>query len=345
MVSNEDVARTLERVADLLEIRGENAFKVRAYRLAAVQVDNLSRELSEIATEGGLRSIAGFGTAIADKVAELVDSGRLEYLEKLEAEVPPTLLEIRSLAGVGPRTAAMLWKEAGITTVAELDARARTGSLEGLPRLGPKSIEKIIATLDQRRDSGAPRRRPRAEAAPLVEELLGILRAHPVTQRAEVAGSYRRGRDTVGDLDLLVATTDAGAILTSFAALPQAERVLVRGETKSSIVVAGLQVDCRALPLESFGAAWQYFTGSQAHNVRLRGRALRLGMTLNEYGIFRLDDGTRVAGAGEEEVYAALGLDWIPPERREDGGEIEAALRRPAPVLELQASPGRAQEV
>ncbi|MFN2451161.1 MAG: helix-hairpin-helix domain-containing protein [Candidatus Dormibacteria bacterium] len=345
MVSNDDVASILERVADLLEIRGDNAFKIRAYRLAAGQVRNLTRELSDIAAAGELRHIDGFGAAIADKVEELVGSGRLHYLEELEAEVPPTLLELRALSGVGPRTAAMLWRDAGITTVAELDARARSGSLAGLPRLGPKSIEKIIATLDERRDSGAPRRRPRAEVAPLVADLLGALRAQPHTLRAEVAGSYRRGRDTVGDLDVLAATTDAAATLSAFAALPQAERVLLRGETKCSIVVGGLQVDCRALPLESFGAAWQYFTGSQAHNVRLRGRALRLGMTLNEYGVFRLDDGSRVAGAGEEEVYAALGLAWIPPERREDRGEIEAAVLTSDPVLAVASSSRRRQEV
>jgi DNA polymerase (family X) len=335
MVGNPDVVRTLERIADLLEIKGENAFKSRAYRLAAVQVENLGEELGDIlAREGSLDPIDGFGPAISDKVSILLQSGRLPYLEGLEAEIPPTLLQITGLPGVGPRTTAMLWKDAGITTIGDLEEACRSGKLTGLPRMGAKTVEKILAACEAQRETGGRQRRPRAEVVPLVDTLLGALRSLPAAERAEVAGSYRRGRETVGDVDLLVATASPREVLVSFAALPQVERVLLRGDTKCSVVVDGLQIDCRAVAPDQFGAAWQYFTGSQAHNIRLRGMALRLGLTLNEYGVFRVDDGTRVAGATEDDVYSALGLRWIPPEQREDKGEVEAARIIPAGVTE-----------
>ncbi len=333
MVSNADVVRTLGRIADLLEIRGENTFKVRAYRLAASQAENLDRPLHDIAaTEGGLRTLDGFGAAIADKMGELIATGRSTYLERLEAEVPPTLVDILALPGMGPRTVATLWHEAGITTLDELDAAARRGGLDALPRLGARSAERIVAALEARADRGGdpPRRRQRADLAALAASLRDTVAAHPAAERVEVAGSFRRERDSCGDLDLLVATADAPGVLVAFAALPQVERVLARGATKSSVHVDGsFQVDCRAVSPESFGAALQYFTGSQAHNVRLRGRALRMGMTLNEYGLFRLDDGVRVAGETEDDVYAALGLPWIPPRRREDPAEIDAVALIP----------------
>ncbi|TMB91245.1 MAG: hypothetical protein E6J45_06465 [Chloroflexi bacterium] len=328
MVTNEDVVRTLERIADLLEIRGENVYKVRAYRQAAVQVENLGESIADVAAgEGGLVSLAGFGPAIAEKVSDLLQSGRLAFLEELEAEVPPTLLALCALPGVGPRTAALLWREAGITRLEELDAAAHSGTLQGIPRLGAKSIERIVAALDSQRDRGAKTRRARADVQPIVDELTGVLRALPEAAMVEAAGSFRRRRESIGDLDIVVATATPSKVLVAFSALPQVERVLMCGDTKSSVEVAsGFQVDCRAVSVAQFGAAMQYFTGSQAHNVRLRGRALRMGLTLNEYGVFRLDGGERIAGATEEDVYAALGLRWIPPEQREDRGEIEAAV-------------------
>jgi len=337
MVSNADVVRTLERIADFLEIRGENAFKVRAYRLAAVQVENLGEELGDIlAREGSLDGIEGFGPAISEKMAVLLQSGRSPYLEGLEAEIPPTLLEVTALPGVGPRTAATLWRDAGITTLDSLEEACRSGRLAGLPRMGARTVEKILAACVARRAEGVKQRRPRASVEPLVATLLGALRSLPAAERVEVAGSFRRGRDTIGDADLLVATQSPRDVLVAFAALPQVERILLRGDTKCSVVVDGMQVDCRAVAPDQFGAAWQYFTGSQAHNIRLRGMALRAGLTLNEYGVFRIDDGTRVAGATEEDVYAALGLRWIAPEQREDRGEVEAARLLPG---EEDASP------
>lgn len=328
MVDNADVARTLERVADLLEIRGENAFKVRAYRMAAEQVEHLREPLVEIAKrEQGLIGLDGVGKAIADKLTELVSTGRLAYLEQLEDEVPPTLITLCELPGVGPRTAAQLWKEAGITTLDELEAAARGGHLAAIPRLGERSTERILAALDRRRDHGPSERRARDRVEPLADALTSALKAIAEAEQVEVAGSFRRHRDTVKDLDIVVATRDPHTVLVAFAALPNVERVMLRGETKCSIQADfGFQVDCRAVAPHEFGAAMQYFTGSQAHNVRLRGHALRLGMTLNEYGLFEVDSERRVAGETEEGVYAALGLPWIAPQDREDTGALDAAI-------------------
>ena len=333
MTANTEIARALDRVASLIEVRGDNPFKVRAYRTAVAQIENLAEELARFHERGELRGIPGFGEAIATKVEELLTTGRLRLLEELEAEVPATLLEVRALGGVGPKTANLLWKEAGIETVEELEAAARSGSLAGLPRMGAKTVENIVRALDARDQGRGPKAgRPRERVMPLVDRLLDQLRDLPEAGRVEVAGSYRRQRVVVGDLDMLVATERPAEVLQAFTALPLVERVCALGPSKSSVEMdAGLQVDCRAVPAESFGAAWQYFTGSKAHNVRLRGRALRQGLTLNEYGLFRLDDETvRVTGASEEEIYRALGLRWIPPEQREDRGEIDAA------ELELQ---------
>jgi DNA polymerase (family 10) len=341
MVSNEDVVRTLERIAGLLEIKGgENAFKARAYRQAAVQVENLSGELSNLAAAGeDMRTITGFGPAIAQKVTDLVAEGRLAYLEALEAEIPPTLLEICSLPGIGPRTAALLWQEAGITTLAELEAAARGGMLRGLPRMGQRTIANLLTALDERAGGASGRRRPRAEVEPLAESMVAALRSVPAVERAELAGSYRRGRPTLGDLDVVAATREPLAVLGAFAALPQVERVLLRGDTKCSVTAGrGLQIDCRAVAPEEFGSAWQYFTGSQAHNIRLRGLALRRGLTLNEYGIFRIESGERLGGATEEDLYSVLGLRWIAPAEREDRGEIEAARLASEPPVTTGAT-------
>lgn len=338
MVSNADVARTLERIADLLEIRGDNAFKVRAYRQAAVQVGNLGRSMHEVAADdGGLGSVDGFGAAIAGKVQELLDTGRCSYLEALEAEVPPTLIEILALPGVGPRTVALLWRDAGISTIDELEVAARNDGLAALPRLGSRTLENLCSALEarERRGGQAPARRERARVTPLAASLCVALDSHPAALGVEPAGSLRRGRATCGDLDILVATDTPVDLLVFFSALPQVERVLARGATKSSVHVdGGFQVDCRAVPPASFGAALQYFTGSQAHNVRLRGRALRLGLTLNEYGVFRVDDGTRIAGETEQDVYAALGLPWMPPKRREDPNEVDLVAHTTTVVAE-----------
>jgi DNA polymerase (family X) len=336
MVNNDEVARTLERIGDLLEIKGENPYKVRAYRLAATQVENLGESLEEIARrERTLLGIEGIGPAIADKVSELLSTGRLGFLETLESEVPPTLLAVRELAGVGPRTAAMLWREAGISTLDELEAAALSGRLTGLPRLGPRSIERVQRALEQHRERAGVRR-PRADVEPLAVELLEAVREIPGVAQAEVAGSFRRRREQVRDLDIVASTSAPATLIAAFAALPQIRLVLAKGDTKCSVEVReSLQVDCRAVNRDEFGAALQYFTGSAAHNVQLRGRALRMGLTLNEYGVFHVQTGARVAGDTEESIYEVLGLRCIPPEQREGKQEIQSA------ALEAHALQGR----
>ena len=312
----------MERIADLLEIAQENSFKIRAYRLAAVQAENLGQPLTEIAKEEkGLRGVEGFGEAIASKVQELLDTGRSEYMTKLESEVPPSLLEIRMLPTVGPKTAAMLWKDAGITTLEQLDAAAREGKLVGLPHMGDKTIAKIIEALDRRKAEGNLHRHKRSEVEPLVEEVLDLLEKSPHTKLVEVAGSFRRNSYTVGDLDFVVATTTPREVLERFSKQAGVEKVIALGDTKCSVWRSGIQMDCRAVEPDSFGAALLYFTGSQAHNIRMRGRALKQGMVLNEYGLYQGDD--RVAGSTEQEVYKSLGLNYITPEERIDAGELE----------------------
>jgi DNA polymerase (family 10) len=327
MVTNEEVVAALEEIASLLEIKGENAFKVRAYRMAAAQADNLGTPLTQIAaTEGGLQQLDGFGPAIAEKVQQLLDTGHIAQLESLRQEIPPSLIQVRELPGIGPRTAAMLWQSLGITNLDELSAAVERGALLGLPRLGAKSTEKIAHSVSQHQTRGAAARRPRQAVAPIADLLVNELRAFPQAEKVEVAGSFRRGSETSGDLDIVVSTQHGPEVLRAFARLPQVETVLLCGDTKCSVEVAGaFQVDCRAIEPESFGAAMQYFTGSQSHNVKLRGRALRLGMMLNEYGLYRLNDDTKVGGETEEDVYSALGLRWIPPQDRIGRDEIDAA--------------------
>ncbi|MBV8528582.1 MAG: hypothetical protein JOZ75_09725 [Candidatus Dormibacteraeota bacterium] len=342
MVDNADVVHTLGRIADLLEIRGENSFKVRAYRMAAARVESLTEPIAGVAArDGGLRRLDGFGPAIAEKVTELLNIGHLQYLADLEAEIPAALLAVCELPGVGPRTAATLWREAGIASLDELEAAAAAGSLEGIPRLGTRSIERIVAALEARRRNGARERRPRGRVVPLAVALTPALRSLPDVERAHAAGSFRRKRETVKDLDVLVSTREPRAVLQWFSTLPSVERVLVRGSTKCSVEAdSGFQVDCRAVAPEAYGSAMQYFTGSRAHNIRMRGRALRMGMLLNEYGLFLIEGNRRIAGDTERGVYEALGLRWIPPEEREHGGDIEltgASVRRTRRPQEAEA--------
>lgn len=326
IVTNDDAVRTLERIADLLDIKGENSFKARAYRQAAVQIDTVHRPLQSLLEEpGGLRQLDGVGAAIADKLSELITTGRLGYLEKLELEVPPTLLGIRDLPGVGPRTAALLWHEADITTLEQLSAAAHSGVLEGLPRMGTRTIERVQRAVTAQLEQGSTPRRSREQVDPLATGLRDLLRSFAEVTRAEIAGSYRRGSETVGDLDIVAATAAAPAVLRQIAASAGVERVLLQGDTKCSFQVdGGFQVDCRAIPEESFGAAWLYFTGSKQHNIRLRARAQRQRLLLNEYGLHR-HDGVRIAGATEQEIYAALGLNWIDPIQRTDAYDLHKA--------------------
>ena len=322
----------LNRVADLLEIKGENFFKIRAYREAVRQLDNLTVDLEEHIRKGTLRDVPGIGDAMEKKITEYVVTGKLGFLEKLEEEIPPALLELTRVPGLGPRTAKDIYDRLGILSLDALEAAAVDHRLQSVPGIKAKTEENIVRGIHMLKRTEGRLFFP--EAWVLAESLLTTLRSLSGVSRAEAAGSLRRERETIGDLDLLVATTDPVGVGREFCRLPQVAEVIAQGETKCSIRVrSGMQVDLRAVAPESFGAAWQYFTGSQAHNVQLRGRAERMGrLKINEYGVYK-EDGTRVAGETEEEVYAAVGCAWIPPEIREGMGEIEAAARGELPRL------------
>jgi DNA polymerase (family 10) len=333
-MKNQQVAEIFAAMADMLAIQGESYHRIMAYRRAAENVAVLGRPLEEVWRAGELEAIPGIGKTLAAKIDELMRTGRLEAYEKLQAQVPAGVLAMLEVPDVGPKRAALFWKELGITSVEALEQAAREGRLRALAGMGAKSEEKVLAGIEAlKRRTG---RTLLGVAWPLAHAMLDALREVPGVVQATGAGSLRRMRETVGDMDLLVAAEDPEAaqrVMARFRELDQVAEVLLSGPTKTSIrTVDGLQVDLRVLEPARWGTALQYFTGSQAHNIRLRALALERGFSLSEYALKR-EDGTELLCATEEEVYAALGLPPIPPELREDRGEIEAALEGRLPDL------------
>ncbi len=330
-MKNQRVAEILAAMADILSIQGENYHRITAYRRAAENVATLGQPLEEVWRAGELETIPGIGKTLAAKIDELMRTGRLEAYEKLKTQVPAGVVEMLQVPDVGPRKAALFWNELGITSIEALEKAAREGRLRGIKGMGAKSEAKVLAGIEAlKRRTG---RAPLGLAWPLAYAMLGALQQVPDVVRAAPAGSMRRMRETVGDLDLLVAATDAEPVMACFRELPQVAEILLSGSTKTSIRThEGLQVDLRVLEPARWGTALQYFTGSQAHNVRLRALALDRGFSLSEYALKR-EDGAEILCATEQEVYAVLGLPFIPPELREDRGEIEAALEGRLPNL------------
>jgi DNA polymerase (family 10) len=330
--ANREVARLLREIADLLDIKGENSFRIRSYRVAADSVASHAQDVAEMLRRGqDLRSIDGVGEGIAKKVAEIVATGDCAYHRELLAEVPGGLLPLLELPGLGPRGIALVWRKLGVATADELLAAIEDGRFRSLPGMKEKKEARIRKGLEER--LRAARRFLLPAAAEAVESFSKHLRGAGAAG-VEAAGSFRRRRETVGDLDLIAVGGDAARLAAAFAAHPEVREVLAQGQAKASVVLAsGLQVDLRHVEAECLGAALQYFTGNKAHNVALRERALKRGLKLNEYGLYRVDDGTRVAGATEEEVYAALELALVPPELREDRGELQAAEAGRLPSL------------
>lgn len=331
-MKNREVAAILREIADLLDIRGDNSFRIRSYRMGADSVEGHVRDVSEMVGRGeNLRDIEGVGEGIASKIREIVETGDCAYHKELLREIPGGLLELLDLPGLGPKGVSLVWKRLGVASAAELEVAIADGRFRTLPGMKEKKEERIRKGLEvRRRKTGRFLLPVAAAAAAEFARYLGDRGA----QRVEAAGSYRRGRETVGDLDLIVVGGEPAALADAFVAHPDVKEVLAHGATKSSVVLkSGLQIDLRQIEADSLGAALQYFTGGKAHNVSLRERALRQGLKLNEYGVFRLDTGAQVAGRTEEDVYAALGLPWIPPEMREDRGEIGAAEAGPLPRL------------
>ncbi len=330
-MNNYELAAIFDRIADLLEIKGEVIYKTLAYRKAADSLRDLAEDINRIHAAGGLMDVPGVGRAIAEKIDELLTTGHLGFLEKLETEVPATLVELLQVPDVGPKKARMFWQQAGITSLAELEAAARGGKLRDLPGMGEKSEQRILEGL-----AALSRRSHRmmlGNAVPIAERWLEFLRALPQVKQAEAAGSLRRRRETVGDLDIVVATDDPAAVMQAFTGHHEVLRVKGQGENKSSVeLISGLNIQVWTQPPERFGALLQFVTGSKDHNVRLRELAQKRGLSLSERG-FVDEAGVETPCASETDVYATLGLPLIPPELREDRGEIQSALKGGLPNL------------
>ena len=330
-VHNADIAAIFEQIADLLEIRGDNPFRIRAYRNAARSVGEFGREFKSLIESGaGLPKLPGIGADLSAKILEIVATGHCAALDKLRQEMPPAITELLRIPGLGPKRVQALNRELGVATVAQLTQAARTGQIRELAGFGAKTEQRILAGL--KAHTGPAGRFRLAVATQYAEALVDYLKRVRGVEQAVVAGSYRRMKDTVGDLDILVTAQSAGAVMERFAAYDEVREVLARGDTKASVVLkSGLQVDLRLVPAESYGAALHYFTGSKAHNIAIRRLAQARGLKVNEYGVFR--GARRVAGDTEESVFAAVGLPFIAPELREDRGEIEAARAGRLPQL------------
>jgi len=332
MMNNRQLAEAFTLIADLLEIKGEIVYKTLAYRKAADSLLNLGREASEYWKEGKLNDIPGVGKAISEKIDELLTTGKLGFLEKLKKEIPPGLVEWLPIPSLGPKKVAMIWKTLNITTFAELEAAARAGKLRELPGMGAKSETAIIEGIESL--SRRTVRIPLGRAYPIAQALISELKKVKGVVDAQPGGSLRRMRETVGDLDILVASKDPSAVMEAFVKLPRIHRVLGKGPTKSSIEFHdGLRVQLWVHPPQEFGTALVYATGSKEHNIRLREMALAKDLSLSDHSFKNIVDGSEIFCATEEEVYQTLGLPWMPPELREDRGEIQAAKAKKLPKL------------
>ncbi len=342
-LSNREIADIFERCADMLQIRGDNIHRVLSYRRASETIRALPRDLRVISSEGGLTDLANIGKTIAAKIDEMLETEELEFYERLKAEVPEGLVDIMHINGVGPKKAKLFWEQLNITGVQQLQEAADGGQLSGLPGMGKKSQQKIIDGIEAlSRQTG---RTSIGAALPAAQQILDLLLELPEAQEGALAGSIRRGRETIGDVDILIASDNATPIMDRFVKMENVARVLGHGPTKSSVeLLSGLQVDVRVLQKARWGTALNYFTGSLAHNVKMRQIALDHGFSLNEHALSPVDDNKAIIEAAEktlcdseEQVYARLGMKYVPPELREDSGEIEAARENNLPNLITRA--------
>jgi DNA polymerase (family 10) len=334
-MDNKEIARVLWETADLMEIAGEDSFRIRSYRNGSTTIEGYPERVIDILRDPNrkITEIPGIGKGLAGVLQEIVERGSCERRDLLLQKFPPAALEFLKIQGLGPKGIALIFDHYRITSMDELEQLAKEEKLRGLPRMGAKLEEKVLRSIAQYRLRTG--RFLLSFASDTAEELKQYLGELDGIENITAAGSLRRGKETVGDLDLLVTGPNAAAALERFVAYPRVHEVLGRGPNKASAKIGreGLQVDVRALPRESYGAAMQYFTGSKEHNVAVRTRAVRMGFKLSEYGLFRAEDEARVAGDTEEDVYKALGLAWIPPELRENCGEVEAAEEGRIPGL------------
>jgi len=329
---NLDMARIFDEIADILELKAENRFKIRAYRRAARTIETLAQDLKVIAERGGvseLKKIPGVGEGIAKKILEIAKTGDCKTHRALKEEVPAGLLELLAIPRVGPKTIAKVHGEIGINSIEQLEEAAKSHKLEGISGFGAKVEENILKGIEQyRRYKG---RKLLSEALPRAESIVTELKKLDAVERITIAGSLRRWRETIGDIDILVVSKRPKEVMDAFTHLDGIEDIVAKGDTKSSIVLKGIDVDLRVVDAVSFGAAAHYFTGSKHHNIRIRELGVRKGLKINEYGVFRGD--VRIGGENEEDVFKNVGLAYIPPELREDRGEVEAAKENRIPKL------------
>lgn len=336
MIDRHEIARILREIGQLLQLKGENVFKTRAYDTAALRLDDLEDDLAAMVRESRLREIPGIGEAIAAKITELVQTGAMQYYEKLKDEFPPGILELLTLPDLGPKKAAALFGGLGVSSLAALEEACRAGKVRGLKGFSEKTEKKLLDAIEARKASSASgMRHPLASVWTLAQELRDYVRRAPGVVRAELGGSARRLRETVADLDVIASgePADVPAIMEHFVRHPRVLRIIARGDTKCSVFLTpdNLQVDLRVVPDLSFATALHHFTGSKAHHVRLRGLAHGRGMKISEYALEQ--ETTRLPVSTEADLYAHLGMQFVPPELREDRGEVEAALAGTLPAV------------
>lgn len=331
-MENEQVAAILDEIGDMLDIQGESPFRVRAYHRAANSIRSLSENINVVAREGRLRTLPAVGEGLSERIEELLSTGKMTYYEQLKEQVPPRLLELMQISSVGPKKAKLFYEELHITSVDELLEAAKAHRLHTLKGMSEKTEENVLKGIELLRQSRE--RILLSEAYPIASRFVEILRKQLFVERADMAGSLRRMKETIGDIDLLTSSTEPLKVMDFFCSMPEVDRVLAKGETKSSIIAKnGLQLDLRVVSPDQYGSALQYFTGSKEHSIHLRDIAKKQAFKISEYGIFAVKTGKRLGGEKEEDIYLKLGMDWMPPTLREDKGEIEQALEHHLPKL------------
>lgn len=330
-MKNLEISEIFKKTADLLEIRGANPFRIRAYRKAAYQIGSLGKDISGL-TEEDLLKIPGIGSDLAGKIGEYLRTGRMESYEKMKLELPENLVSLIYVPGVGPTTAGMIYEKYGVSDIEGLERLAREHKLALLPGIKEKTEENILRGIEMLKRNLL--RHPLGRVLPIAREIVLYLSVNAPVEKVETAGSIRRWKETINDIDIVAASKEPDAVMKVFTHMPDIKEVLLKGPAKSSVVrKEGIRVDLRVVEEGSYGSALVYFTGSKDHNIRLQKLAGKAGMEINEYGVFRAEDGTKLGGRDEKDIYDILGLQYVPPELREDTGEIEAAMRGDLPGL------------
>jgi len=329
-MKNKELADLFEKMADILEFKGENPFKIRAYRKASRILGDLTQDIGEITESGKLKDVPGIGEGMAQKIVEYLKTGKIAKYEEIRKGVSDELIGIMDIPGMGPKTLSLIHREKGIGNLSQLEKAVEDGSLIGLPGIGEKKVENIKRGIELLKQSKG--RMNLGIAFPLAKRIVEALREKTGLRKIEWAGSLRRMRENIGDIDILATGPNHEQIVTTFTHLPEVKEVLASGETKASVIVeGGVQIDLRVVEEDSYGAALQYFTGSKGHNIHLRGIAKAKGIKINEYGVFKGEK--KIGGKEEKDVYKVLGMEWIEPELREDRGEIEASQKGRLPKL------------